>query len=99
MVEIRRVEELRIALRTAVGMNAVVDLVVNLEEKERIRKVPVPTQPPVGRRAQQAGLLVGEVGLGVDETNRTCWFVLDAASERLSHEKHQRHQSQLGERD
>ena len=73
MVDRGRLHELRVT-GAAVHVDAEAFLVLDLEELQLIDELPVPAQATVGLGPEQAGLLVSEVRLQVDETHRTCWL-------------------------
>ncbi|MPM40543.1 hypothetical protein SDC9_87187 [bioreactor metagenome] len=66
MVERGRLQEPD-RVRPPVHVDPVRLLVLQFVEAELVDELPVPPQPGVRLAAQQAGFLVGEVGLGVDE--------------------------------
>jgi len=52
-------------------VHAVGDVVIDLlEQLQFVDELPVAAEPSVGGLTQQSSLLVGEVGLGVDQPDR-----------------------------
>ena len=60
----------------AVHVDAVVFLVLDIEELEFINELPVPAQMPIGGGAESWGLSVGEVSFHVDEGGVTSLFLV-----------------------
>ena len=70
MVERSRLQEVRF-MRSAIDIDPESLLVLNLEQLELVDELPVASQSSVGCGAEWSCLLVGEVGLQVDEPDHT----------------------------